>query len=64
MKACVLEDKICINCGKCLYCDLDSNKLCDNCMQCLESDADYKAILIDDILFNIEIPKQPQKKKS
>jgi len=36
-KLCVLEDnKICNNCGKCLYCDFDPLKLCDNCCKCLD----------------------------
>ena len=50
MRKCILEDKTCIECGKCDLCDLDSTKICDNCGKCIESDRDYAEILIDDIL--------------
>lgn len=46
---CVLEDKICINCGECDKCDLDPNKICDSCGKCLESESEYKAIKITEI---------------
>ena len=39
MKKCILEDKACINCGKCDdRCELDPNKICDNCFKCLGID--------------------------
>lgn len=44
---CVLEDKECIECGKCNMCDLDPTKVCDNCCKCIEVSADYGEILID-----------------
>ncbi|MDK2800540.1 MAG: hypothetical protein PWP27_1195 [Clostridiales bacterium] len=55
-KECVLENKFCINCKLCHFCDLDKNKICNNCSKCIEDDVDYKAIEIDDIL-QIEVHK-------
>jgi len=49
-KQCVLEDKICTECGECNICDLDRSKKCDNCGKCIDIDTDFKAIVIDDIL--------------
>ena len=50
MKECVLYDRVCINCGECLKCDLDPGKICDNCGKCLESDGkEYNEIAIDGI---------------
>jgi hypothetical protein len=54
-KQCVLEDRICTNCGECDRCDLDPNKQCDNCCRCIDTtDGDYAEIGIDDILLNNE----------
>lgn len=40
MKKCVLEEKECINCGKCDdRCELDPSKICDNCFRCLDTDS-------------------------
>ena len=50
MKECVLEEKMCINCGECDLCDLDKNKKCDNCGKCIESSAESRAIQIDDVI--------------
>lgn len=50
MKECVLEEKICINCGECDLCDLDKSKKCDNCGKCIESSAESRAIQIDDVI--------------
>lgn len=51
-KHCILdEDSLCVDCGDCLVCDLDSEKLCDNCMCCVQkSNADYLAIEIDEVI--------------
>ncbi len=51
MKACVLEPKECINCGRCDdRCELDPKKLCDNCFRCLEGGgAEYLEIPITGI---------------
>ena len=39
MKKCILEDKLCTNCGQCDdRCELDPTKICDNCFRCLEID--------------------------
>lgn len=39
MKKCVLEDKICIDCGRCEdRCQLDPQKVCNNCFRCLGID--------------------------
>ncbi len=35
-KKCVLYDKLCDECGECLFCDFDPLKLCDNCCKCLD----------------------------
>ena len=59
---CVLEeDKICDECGQCLYCDLDPEKLCDNCCKCIEDDLkeDYKAIEISEIIPYGPIDSEP-----
>ncbi|MGM0470735.1 MAG: hypothetical protein ACQEQI_00400 [Bacillota bacterium] len=50
MMECVLEDKICINCGRCDYCDLDETKICDNCMECIE-DEGFRAVEITDVKY-------------
>ena len=46
-KECVLFDKICDNCGECMFCDLDPTKLCDNCGKCVEIKDDDYAIEVD-----------------
>lgn len=56
-KACVMDDKICTDCGECDYCDLDKTKICDNCCECLEL-PDYNGVMIDDILDHVEIPRK------
>lgn len=54
-KYCVLEEnKICDDCLECEYCDLNPDKICDNCARCIDNDADFKAIEIDDIIFEDE----------
>jgi hypothetical protein len=50
IKQCVLEDRPCNDCGKCLICDLDSGKICDNCCRCIDRDADYISVEIDEIM--------------
>lgn len=60
---CVLEDRLCTECGDCDLCELDSKKICDNCCQCIDSEAEYRGIEIEDILINtedIKSEKQPQ----
>ncbi|NLT96230.1 MAG: hypothetical protein GXW85_12025 [Clostridia bacterium] len=49
---CVIDDnKICSNCGECIFCDLDMTKICDNCCKCIGmGDKDYETILIDEII--------------
>lgn len=49
MKACILYDRECIDCGECDRCELDPNKICDNCMKCVSGNAEYRAIVIDEI---------------
>ena len=50
-KMCILEDKVCINCGECERCDLDKNKICDNCEKCLRMpESEYYEIMIDEII--------------
>ncbi|AGA69298.1 hypothetical protein Desdi_1849 [Desulfitobacterium dichloroeliminans LMG P-21439] len=51
---CVIEDRLCTECGECDCCELDSNKICDNCCQCIESTADYVGVEIEEILVNTE----------
>lgn len=59
---CILQDRICIECGECDRCELDPDKLCDNCCRCIEiSDADYLEIQVDDILLNTERPERTEK---
>jgi hypothetical protein len=50
MKKCVLENKVCTNCGECDICDLVRNKICDNCGKCIDSDAQYRGITVDRII--------------
>ena len=51
-KKCILEDKICFDCGKCDdICDLDPNKICDSCGKCIDTNGnDYRAITITEII--------------
>ena len=49
-KECVLYDRICNDCGECLYCDLNPLKMCDNCGKCLETGKDYREIKIDSVI--------------
>lgn len=47
-KSCVLYDRDCIDCGECMFCDLDPLKICDNCGKCLKVD-EYATIKIDSV---------------
>lgn len=47
-KKCELYDRDCIDCGECMFCDLDQTKICDNCGKCLNFDDDY-AIKIESV---------------
>lgn len=58
---CILEDRLCTECGECDRCELDPEKICDNCCKCIDSDAEYRAIEIEDILLNTEDLKSPRK---
>lgn len=51
---CVLEDRLCTECGDCDRCELNPDKICDNCCQCIDSTADFRGIQIEDILLNTE----------
>ena len=52
---CVLEDRVCTQCGECDLCDLDPTKRCDNCCQCIKiPEGDFAEIEIEDILVNTE----------
>lgn len=53
VKMCVLEDKVCDNCGECLYCDYDPLKLCDNCCKCIN--------FSDDAIIKIDKIENPNK---
>lgn len=56
---CVLEDRLCTECGECDRCELNPKKICDNCCQCIEKpEFDFAGIKIDDILLNIEDKKK------
>lgn len=58
-KQCVLEDRVCTNCGECDRCDLDPNKICDNCMKCVNSEsAAYRAIMVDAIELESEFEEK------
>ena len=53
-KYCVMEDnKICDNCGQCLYCDYNPLKLCDNCCKCIN--------FSDDAIIKIDGIEKPNK---
>ena len=50
-KMCVLEERVCTNCGECNLCDLDKNKVCDSCGKCIQMpEAEYYEIKIDEIM--------------
>lgn len=54
-EACLLEDRICSECGECDRCELNPDKICNNCCECIQGyNSDYAEILIDDILTNTE----------
>lgn len=62
---CVLEDRLCTECGECDRCELDPNKICDNCCKCIDTDAEYRGIQINDILLNTEdVKNTPQTGRS
>lgn len=62
---CILEERLCNECGECDSCELNPTKTCDNCCQCIESQADYTGIEIEEILINTEdVKNQPQQRKS
>ena len=54
---CIIEDRLCTECGECDYCEINADKICDNCCQCLSSEADFRGIDIDEILINTEDAK-------
>lgn len=47
-KSCVLYDRECIDCGECMFCDLDPLKVCDNCGKCLNI-SEFATIKIDSL---------------
>lgn len=51
-KECVLYDRLCVDCGECMSCDLNPDKICDNCGKCIDGNGEYKAVKIDKILLN------------
>lgn len=53
MKECVLQDRMCIQCGECEVCDLDSTKKCDNCGKCIDSNAESRAIQVDGVVLDL-----------
>ncbi len=63
-EACVLEERLCIQCGECDMCELNAQKICDNCCQCIENDNDYAEIVIDDILLNEEDLSEHESEKT
>ena len=65
-KYCVLdEDRLCVNCGDCLVCDIDPEKHCDNCMQCVKkSGADYLSIEIDEVIAGTSEDEAEESEKS
>ncbi len=51
MRKCILdEERNCMECGRCDYCDLDPEKICDNCCKCIEKNADYSSVMIERIV--------------
>ena len=60
MRKCILdEERNCMECGRCDYCDLDPEKICDNCCKCIEKDADYSSIMIERIVPKIKKEVSP-----
>lgn len=62
MKKCVLEEKECINCGRCDdRCELDPTKICDNCFRCLEiPDQEYIEIPVSGVYTEEDyVPDRP-----
>ena len=65
-KHCVLdEDRLCVDCGDCLVCDINPEKRCDNCMQCVKkSGADYLSIEIDEVIAGVSEDDAEQYEKT
>lgn len=51
-KQCVLTERVCMACGECDRCDVDSAKICDNCRRCLQGDQDYNMLPIAGIVLS------------
>lgn len=54
---CIIEDRLCTECGECDHCEINAEEICDNCCQCINSEADFRGIEIDEILINTEDTK-------
>ena len=55
---CVLYDRVCINCGECDNCDLDSSKRCEDCGECIIEGGEFRTLDIEKF-----ITSQEEKKK-
>lgn len=63
-ETCILEERICTECGECDLCDLDTSKKCDNCCQCITvPEGDFAEIQIDDVLLNTESKTSERRNK-
>lgn len=62
---CVLEERLCIECGDCDRCELTPEKICNNCCECInEPNVDYLGIEIEDILINTDQPSKGSRPKT
>ena len=69
MKKCILEDKICNDCGLCdKLCQLDPNKVCNNCFRCLGledfEEQSYAEIPISAVYLQDDFMLRPQKSEN
>jgi hypothetical protein len=56
MKECIIDDRMCRNCGECKLCDYNEDKVCDNCCSCVdEFDVDFAKIIIEKILVERDV---------
>jgi hypothetical protein len=46
-KECELYDRLCISCGECDLCDLDSEKKCSNCGKCITDVGEFRSLNVE-----------------
>lgn len=60
---CELYERICINCGECEICDLNSKKRCNNCGKCIDDVEEYRTVNLEEFIeTHFEMPDLDKKK--